>query len=120
MSFVTYFSFLLAFTLQLNLLDAKIFIAKHPECRNGTNVNIALMGDSLNHRPYAYLKMPNKILGALQKINPYLHYNLSYFETAADGSKILDILNQQVQPVCNQSKVPGFKFDTILMFWDTG
>ena len=111
---------IIVFFVNLCSISAKIFVAKHPECRNGTTVNIALMGDSLNHRPYAYLKMPDKIINALKKINPYLHYNLSYFETAADGSKIINILEQQVQPVCQKASVPGFKFDTILMYWDTG
>lgn len=115
--FTLFFFFLL---LQINRIEAKIFNAKHPECRNGTVVNIAFMGDSLNHRPYQYLKLPEKIINALKKINPNLDYQLNYFETAADGSKIINILTQQVPLVCQQAAVPGFKFDTILMFWDTG
>lgn len=106
-------------SLHVSFLEAKIFKAKYPECRDGQSVNIALMGDSLNHRPYQYLQLPQKIHNALKIINPNITYNLTYFETAADGSKIIDILTQQVPPVCQQAAT-GFKFDTILMFWDTG
>lgn len=92
----------------LNILS----VYASPVC-SGQPIKIALMGDSLMRRSFAYYDLANLILQELRDIRSDLVYNIEYNCFAIDGSKIAQIIQNQLWPAIE------YQPNATIIFWDT-